>query len=683
MPAHDDSGHQNKFYELIDAVRLALAPLTRPGRQRNVFILPEPQKPHLVFEILHAEREDNRELRRYYKPFVSHEIKWSKSDVTRLKENAKFKGFRPRPLARAISARIKESLEDLSSVSDEGKIQNGLNKLINEYEKMEIPAHYKASGVMWEAWQKGRLFANQISRYVRTLHLEFEPEDAEKIVDKLRRGFALDKRTGGSELNKEEQDWLDWVEWSLVHQVNLVRRSREDRSVWLLVHFPLIIRDYLFVGFAYFIFKVNAWSELPQLFDRYRYVECLFEFTKQQKTLEFFLKQRALGPVLENLSSNLQKDLESLLVDVAQRYFACFDVRRASDTKVGGNAELEISAGGVSVSLPAEWCQDKRIKHKLTREKSMEHAKARLEDLLRDVVRLRGGSLSMAFSLCFGVRAVAQITHPHNPAKPMWHDDEKIYSGLIDQVSELSSSIKSHESLYPDLATNAKWRIICEQWRKFQQEAERAAENNVLWKQSGYQPLRDLRAETFQRRPPSFLDVMKPCGPSNRVTVENKGCWSSHYFEVNMPIDLLLEGGLHRLVLSIGRWAKTPKAQLWHGACQVPEASRAPDGFREALFENYLVVGHDGPGFGKGFVPSESTTCADLLRSGSLNLLGRYVVISQTGEGRKARDFTVPDSSIVDPVSVGLPRDILELVKSENGLTNFHIFCFPAWRSTP
>lgn len=318
-----------------------------------------------------------------------------------------------------------------------------------------------------------------------------------------------------------------------------------------------------------------------------------------------------------------------------------------------------------------------------------------IEEIKKEFPRLFTGSLSRDFSLCFGIRGIMQITHPLGEdsaeVNPDWHLDGRLYEEISRQVSALDASLGGHIKLHPQLGSLLS--NLLTQWAQFNGLAM-SLRGNEYDNHQEYKPLSTPRENQFKCKPEKLIRKLESLNeradPGSKVEVISGGSFGNHGFEMYLPVQDLFEGAFKRLLESVRTKANEGRIYLWHGAVGVH--TRWPEGFPETLYDNYLIFGHKGSPFVKGFAPNEPTKCARLLWNALLHLYGNYRVVSRSNGDWKVKDFTFDsDKRPSEPRPFGNARvrpEIEKFISKESrpvgkaaDCTTFHIFSFPAWRS--
>lgn len=688
MATGDYRAHNEKLHDLISRMRDALAPLSRTARDVNWFVPPKPAPPYLVFEVLDASVRagGGAPPRRFFKAHVYHGRDWTLDDLKRLQLNADILN------ARSVVATLTEIQNDPTQ----------LGQLLQRYEKKEIDVDYKASGVLWQAWCWGKLRFPVIQKYLGALYMEFPFRYAKDIVEILREEFDVGKDEKSIGEPREDEDC---IEWSLIHGVLLPKTASDGTGMYLLVHYPLILQNFWFVGFAYFIARRDKSTDPPPLFDRQKYPECLSEFRSQHDTLDEFLKERALNILEDKRTGIVYEERRGLFLDVAQSYFACFDVKPTDRVEVGAEILAEIDE--VAVCMPKEWVKSPQVVDKLEGAKWREYADEKLKNLHREVMARIPGWLCLAFSECFGSRGVKQITHNGGG---YWHTAADALRVEVQRQARTLQACLANERSIPFLdRVPDVWRSeVSVPTKVFVDLCEQLAPE-YSWNTLGrHTALKELRDTHFRCKRESFIDLLNN-GPGTvleslpddvpaylltkqkKVIVVQKAPEDKRKegrregfsaFEIFLPLHKFLEGPFRTLIESIPSRAQTNQAELLIRAVRT-EDERSPEGFREALFQNFIIIRHAGERVQPDDLQAGTTDCSKAFADMQLGAIGRYLLICRNDNGGwRSKDFTPGSSFSVVPLDdAPLPNLIKELIKDDQANLTYHLILFPTWRS--
>jgi hypothetical protein len=244
------------------------------------------------------------------------------------------------PYSRSLN-HLEQSFPEIdadSNRSDFEKVSKTLKKLVRRYERECIPTNLAASALIYEAWKVGSLQPlgnpekdeSAFENLLNALFFCIEKDSKESPLLKMAIDFGLPdlKLPGGSRLASGElwenipvKPWFTCVESSLIYQKLLV----EDKPDIYVVHFPLLLDNYRFVGFCYLYGTVENAQELSDIFTREKYPKFYCAIQAVSETLRFSLRADALNQVNKRLEEG-QKDPELLFAEAVKDYLVCFDV---------------------------------------------------------------------------------------------------------------------------------------------------------------------------------------------------------------------------------------------------------------------------------------------------------------------------------------------------------------------
>lgn len=233
---------------------------------------------------------------------------------------------------RAIN--VKEHYSDLR------KISKTLKKLVRRYERHYLPTNLAASAILYEAWKFGNLQAlgnpaddvADFDTLLDALFIHIEKGEKKNFLTEMAKKMKLPHlyKVGKGHLDNGErwirypkESWVTWVESSLIYG-HLIRRTPPDTYI---IHFPLIIDNYRFVGFCYLVARLEKGQELTEIFIKEKYPKFYCMIQSVSETLRLSLREDALDNVTECLETG-QDNPEKILAQVLQDYFVCFDVLR-------------------------------------------------------------------------------------------------------------------------------------------------------------------------------------------------------------------------------------------------------------------------------------------------------------------------------------------------------------------
>jgi hypothetical protein len=171
-----------------------------------------------------------------------------------------------------------------------------LQKLVKRWEIECIPTNFSANALIYEAWKLGNLLPLSRFDYTNATHkklldglfiartkertatlLEQMPADLGLNVRRIDQDFLSNSMLWTRKLYPDTYPengrmWFSCVEFSLIHRALMHQKEPVDRY---LIHYPLIIDDYWFAGFAYVYAEWDDATlvQTPELFDRRKYLK--------------------------------------------------------------------------------------------------------------------------------------------------------------------------------------------------------------------------------------------------------------------------------------------------------------------------------------------------------------------------------------------------------------------------
>jgi signal transduction histidine kinase len=166
---------------------------------------------------------------------------------------------------------------------------------------------------------------------------------------------------------------------TLVHRLLHSEKSTE----WLLVHYPLVIDSYWFIGFAYFLER-GVRTPGVEAFDREKYHKCRSILTDLvAEPLRAALYQEALARLDEQDLLNGRTPFDEVFRRLLQNLFPCFDILKEGERHPAVRRPLSV-CDGAAVYGPA-WIlasSSRKIRRLLQRE-----INRRREDLAAEIDR--------------------------------------------------------------------------------------------------------------------------------------------------------------------------------------------------------------------------------------------------------------------------------------------------------
>ncbi|MEM7064349.1 MAG: hypothetical protein AAF572_14435 [Cyanobacteria bacterium P01_B01_bin.77] len=259
------------------------------------------------------------------------------------------------------SGRSLDELEREISAANVDEYQSELNdatitlkQLIKIYEREKLPTNLAASALIYEAWNLGRLQALSSSSnknecnfesLLDALFVHIKENSNEDPLIKMAQNIGASHlsmpgksclKNGAKWIKRPEELWISCVENALIHAL-ILESTPSDTYI---IHFPLIIDEYRFVGFCYLIARIKNKDDLADIFTRSKYVKFFRLIQSVSETLRLSLRDDALDNVTKCLN-NGEKNLDRIFLRVVKDYFVCFDV--VQDDGLVVNAERKNS----------------------------------------------------------------------------------------------------------------------------------------------------------------------------------------------------------------------------------------------------------------------------------------------------------------------------------------------------
>lgn len=436
-----DADYNRHIQEYIHAVQGALATLS--VADTDVLLQAGGESSFLVFELLDRARLAGE--RRVFRPYVSDRV----IDT----------------LAKGSRAERTKAQQDLSA-----------------YQECEISTQWRASGLIYQAWKQGFLLpiyfpANHAGKRLSAADhilqgLFFMSDDEmpfsghlasdELLTAGIARKFGLDDQFENKRFADGSQ-WfladspdaitgkLNWEEFNAI-EFNLVHKvDPKTLHKFCLIHYPLVIDGYWFVGFAYLLKNLDG-VMLPkdaELFIAEKYPKCLTLLHQTVAApLKLALRERAFHGI------DWRHSFDSILLEVARRYFVCFEVRGKSGAGVQKDHELAcLYRDGIFIYGP-KWIVENTQSERMAKE-----GIATEIDLIRQEIRYRmtpyvEGRRSAIASICSAslshnigshVLSDARLFDPENANDCYGLKDlHRHLQGRMDYLAQLNSDSAPH-----------------------------------------------------------------------------------------------------------------------------------------------------------------------------------------------------------------------------------------------
>lgn len=313
-------------------------------------------------------------------------IQWETSEANQLGIKDLSLGLRTlKKIYQSAKDSRQSSIDFLSFFSDKEVyiIRKTLCNLIRRYEVEYIPSNVAASAVIYEAWKHGRLLSldnreTNLERFNDLLSALFikkseipTKELLAEMTEKLE--LAHLKDIGFSQLsnnqiwqrNIPEKAWFGIVETALIH--------RFDRKTfdYYLIHYPLIIDGYWFVGLVYLLARADGLEkyskdEIPEFFCKNKYSKLYNNLKSVTESLKFSLRLDALSKISHLLEKGATE--QEIFLECVKHYFVCFDVEKTDfkPDKKSIRSQIIYNGNGIKLYGP-EWIT-KEHKQKVRKE---------------------------------------------------------------------------------------------------------------------------------------------------------------------------------------------------------------------------------------------------------------------------------------------------------------------------
>jgi hypothetical protein len=326
-----EESNQEKIHKYIEIVQEAVASLSKvkdsdPG-----------QSYYLIFEILHR-AQDKKEEKLYFRAHISEKV-YSPKNIT----NEQIKYY---------CSKVKTGIFALD------KSKNAIENVFREYENLEIKTDQGTTGLIYKAWCKGILFAlkkDANKKEIRNIKnaLFLQDIDLSKNIAKICKD-ELKLKVIVKQITKNALI----LEKVFVHKIF----SNQKPLFGSVIHFPLIVHDFWFIGQAYLVKVGKIGSSPPMLFDKDKYLRCYDILVNTvAEPLRWALQEEAISKF------NPERSLEDNVLEAAKEYFACFDVEpckfpcRESPDKI----IVEYKDKGIRVKIPSWENISDRFKNKI------------------------------------------------------------------------------------------------------------------------------------------------------------------------------------------------------------------------------------------------------------------------------------------------------------------------------
>jgi hypothetical protein len=311
-------GNRSELREYIQDAQRAMANLSVTDMAVSPWARPAGAT-YLVFEILNNEPGGNS---KYFSPYVSQDL-FSGEDTSRAASSFKRALQNLRANSEELSRRNNIPANKWES---NGQARDTIQTLIGRYEQTSIPPNMAATAIIYQGWKQGKLRRLGKKLIAEGLFMDRGVDDPDNmqrdVLEHMAEGFGLDSWSLG-ETVIDGQRWVgelpdkehQWIEFSLIHKTDVNNAER-----FKLIHYPIILYGYWFVGFAY-TFKVGREGQRAEIFRRDKYLKCLSVLVESSALT---LKRGLINYVLNSLHWGESIDDETK-VRAANLFMSCFD----------------------------------------------------------------------------------------------------------------------------------------------------------------------------------------------------------------------------------------------------------------------------------------------------------------------------------------------------------------------
>ncbi|MEM9215835.1 MAG: hypothetical protein AAGD25_16020 [Cyanobacteria bacterium P01_F01_bin.150] len=287
--------------------------------------------------------------------------------------------------ARSLDKLERRRPEDLVKFRpDLEKVATTLKKLVRRYEREYLPSNLAASALIYESWRFGTLQAlgnpesdeAAFNCLLDALFINTKESSYEDPLIKMAQDLGLSHlsqpeqsflKSGEKWLRRPEKLWVTCIERALIH--NLL--FDETPSDTYIIHFPLIIDNYRFVGFCYLVTRISSEEmdskdSTPEIFIRDKYAKFFCIIQSVSETLRLSLRTDALENVIRCLEVNKNETVSEIFPQVARDYFVCFDVLKDDeypDNALNDSLNTQVLYGGNGIKIYGpEWVSEEHKK---------------------------------------------------------------------------------------------------------------------------------------------------------------------------------------------------------------------------------------------------------------------------------------------------------------------------------
>jgi hypothetical protein len=339
----------------------------------------------LIFELLDRKSDGSEKVFDLYTSnnladIIAEKIESNKDNIINILEK-NFEIFSSRHKEWKWNSQIENLIISLRESNEKStqKRKDLINACIDKYRNMHVPTNIGATALIYEAWYNGTLdkqYYCEEKNYTRLINALFleknQNQNTKAILEKMANNLGINniKNLDEYDLTSCNQRWkqdLDidfaWIEYSLIHQLI------PEKTNFLLVHYPLIIDDYFFVGVAYtskiitYLSRIEAFtkiSDTPEIYDPKKYAKMCVLINAEMYLIKEIRKKEIVEEIWKEYSDNNdEKLLERLLIKATRKLFTCFDVFCQDKDDSDLDSEfLILSSNGVKIYGPS-WIKAK------------------------------------------------------------------------------------------------------------------------------------------------------------------------------------------------------------------------------------------------------------------------------------------------------------------------------------
>jgi hypothetical protein len=289
----------------------------------------------LIFEILDKNISEDNSISVYVSEDIISNIIENDKIHTIAKENAETIGDL------SVNTKIDNyALFKDNSESDKDILKEELKEILKDYK--ELPTNIGATALLCEAWHTGwhtvkpsTSDPDNYGKRIQGLFLNLtENRDANSILLNMAKNFGLSKPPDQSpyvlgdiltHCNKkwiqDAGNYLKWIEYSLVHQ------SKIGQLNSFFVHYPLIIDDWFFIGFAYLnspeLTEGNSGNK-PEMYDKEKYPKMQAQLDLVAKRIKELRREQVIKEIGKKDDTGIL-DYNTWL-EAVQNYLTCFTI---------------------------------------------------------------------------------------------------------------------------------------------------------------------------------------------------------------------------------------------------------------------------------------------------------------------------------------------------------------------